>query len=988
MQYSCDNGSTWSTGSTASTTTFTCRTAAATAQTAKVRACDMASNCSAQSSVNYYIDKTAPVAATAANLKLTGKIKNWNGHSQNPGDSASSLYTYVKDVTLAFDPSDAGGSGLKSVRFSCNPTYQDNAWENVAAGNQTKAFDLTDPGYGCDSSEGRKTVYLWAKDNAGNVSSAMSVSILYDRSAPNFDVYSNTILLRALSNYTYQVQNPNDGANSSGIKDFSMTWIPETGTQRDDFNLVSASPPYQNDFNDLARYVNSSCDSNDDGKCVATIRITLEDNAGNAVTKQQRLEIIPSTVALMAGNLSTTSSQGAFGSTVADLSDRYSVNVHLQDTNGNVIRPITGLLEIRGDYGFENNATFLGNETSPANGNANDGAVWYNWDDGNWSSSAEGNTASRVYVGSNVRTDGNYTIQVKSSVPTSAGYPNLTRNSLRMNLLKFSNAVSGDAGGCPSGYVCTGTNANSTYGRILSLDLSGNAAVNAPLAYKPTLDVTPSKSWNTLSDNTWQDVKFSFKNNSTVRSFLPSKLVFDFRYSTYLANFAELSMRGDFGNASKLAEGTLKKFSFDLASGFTEIAAGATVTKTIALKANSYGVGFGSIGFTTYLPWFNASNVICAAGDCSNPFSRTGYNTRSLGFSTDVPAFDYLAAPPADSSFSGSQSFVQKFSANGQIADSGKNQSVGMENSVSIDAATMEKNQFKANVRKNVETIVRGLRSDNGSNCSVTLTSLTKDLYYYDFSKLSNSTSINGNNGCVLTLMGQATGKSSGYRAMGITGKKTIIVRGGNVNIDTDMYYGDGKSILALIVLRDSKVRTKGGNVFVNPKVTNVVASAYAEGSLISYDSAANKVYDAGNTVEGDLSRQLLWYGSLFSANSIGGSLNNSRTWECPYGSDTYEANKSKTCTEIEATRYDFSLLRRFVLSDALAPDACAGSGKKSPKSTGTDSEKYAFAGKKYCFQTDANNVPELRSTAKTSSFVMEYNPVMQTSGLPVFSMK
>lgn len=154
----------------------------------------------------------------------------------------------------------------------------------------------------------------------------------------------------------------------------------------------------------------------------------------------------------------------------------------------------------------------------------------------------------------------------------------------------------------------------------------------------------------------------------------------------------------------------------------------------------------------------------------------------------------------------------------------------------------------------------------------------------------------------------------------------------------------------------------------------------------MSYDGTSNKVYDIDNTREGDLTRQLLWYGSLFSSNTIGGSMTSTSVWECPYGSDTYEAKKSKSCSQVEASRYDFALMRRFLLIEASAPAACSLPGKLSPKSLGTTAELYAFAGKKACYQTDANDVPELRPTLKTASFVMEYNPAFATSGMKVFS--
>lgn len=154
----------------------------------------------------------------------------------------------------------------------------------------------------------------------------------------------------------------------------------------------------------------------------------------------------------------------------------------------------------------------------------------------------------------------------------------------------------------------------------------------------------------------------------------------------------------------------------------------------------------------------------------------------------------------------------------------------------------------------------------------------------------------------------------------------------------------------------------------------------------MSYDGSSNKVYDINNTNEGDLSRQLLWYGSLFSSNTIGGSMTSTSVWECPYGSDSYEATKTKSCTQAEASKYDFALIRRFLLIEADGPAACAIPGKLSPKSRGTTAELYAFAGKKACYQTDPNDIDELRTTMKTASFVMEYNPAFATSGMKVFS--
>lgn len=502
-----------------------------------VRACDMAKNCSSTKSASFFIEKTAPVVSS---LSITGKKNNWNGHTNTNVETDSTQYTFKKDVRINLTPTDAGGSGLFAVRFSCSPSFVDAGWENWTGGAGTKAFDLTDGTYGCNSSEGTKTVYVWAKDKAGNVSTVASASISYDKTAPTFDVYSSPILLRAVANYTYSAQNVSDGAGS-GPKDYSYTWISEPGASTNFLNLTSPS----NNFGNLGRYVNAYCDINDDGKCIATIRITVEDNAGNAQTKEQRIEVISSTIAAITGDVTLTSNRLA-SAMVADLYDRYTYNIHLEDANGNVIRPIPGILEIRGDYRFDNDASFLGNEKATPDGNVTDGAVWYNWDDGIWSPSSDGNSKQKVYVGSSTRTDGNYVLQVRSSVPTEQGYSNLTRNRIKIGSIRFSNALAAaNAAGCPTGYVCTGANANPSYGRSLGSDLAGDTNINGALAFKPALEVIPTKAWNDLVDSTWHDVGLAFKNNSTRHSFSPAKYGFDFRYDTYLGNFADMSVKGD-----------------------------------------------------------------------------------------------------------------------------------------------------------------------------------------------------------------------------------------------------------------------------------------------------------------------------------------------------------------------------------------------------------------------------------------------------------
>lgn len=152
----------------------------------------------------------------------------------------------------------------------------------------------------------------------------------------------------------------------------------------------------------------------------------------------------------------------------------------------------------------------------------------------------------------------------------------------------------------------------------------------------------------------------------------------------------------------------------------------------------------------------------------------------------------------------------------------------------------------------------------------------------------------------------------------------------------------------------------------------------------MSYDGGT-KIYDSDNTSEGDLTRQLLWYGSIFSSNSIGGAFNPpSAGYECPYNSDTYLATGVKTCSQTEASKYDLAFLRRFVTIHGTG-GKCISSTEFAAKDTGMKTLDYAFAGKRKCYADNmANN--GLKGTEKTTSTVIEYNPAIQSSGMRIFS--
>jgi hypothetical protein len=116
------------------------------------------------------------------------------------------------------------------------------------------------------------------------------------------------------------------------------------------------------------------------------------------------------------------------------------------------------------------------------------------------------------------------------------------------------------------------------------------------------------------------------------------------------------------------------------------------------------------------------------------------------------------------------------------------------------------------------------------------------------------------------------------------TGERTLIVIGGNVYINSNLYNAAGgasKPRLGLIVLKDLATG-KGGNIYVAQNVTDIQANIYADGSLFSYDrnqatpiiTSTGVPYFASEGARFNaLKNQLYIQGSIASQNTIGGAV-------------------------------------------------------------------------------------------------------------------
>ena len=153
----------------------------------------------------------------------------------------------------------------------------------------------------------------------------------------------------------------------------------------------------------------------------------------------------------------------------------------------------------------------------------------------------------------------------------------------------------------------------------------------------------------------------------------------------------------------------------------------------------------------------------------------------------------------------------------------------------------------------------------------------------------------------VLVVKGDATITD----ALVISGRKTLVVLNGNLKINNNITYANSATdSFGVIVLTQTPLTTYDaakGNIFVNPSVQHLDGIFFSEGTFASHDGS--------NIVTSGSEKQLVLVGSLFSRNTLGGSVTSLKT-----GPNTgkYETPWGVVDTEDDAQPYDLHLVRQF----------------------------------------------------------------------------
>ncbi|MDD3145139.1 MAG: hypothetical protein PHV23_03415 [Candidatus Gracilibacteria bacterium] len=212
----------------------------------------------------------------------------------------------------------------------------------------------------------------------------------------------------------------------------------------------------------------------------------------------------------------------------------------------------------------------------------------------------------------------------------------------------------------------------------------------------------------------------------------------------------------------------------------------------------------------------------------------------------------------------------------------------------------LEKSYFQRDVRKNAYSLVKEVTPINGSKIVSNV----------------NQTSPGVKLGDVL-YFGGLDGENVEINLSGkYTGVKTILVEGGNVYIKGNILANNKSTdILGIVALKNDSTGN-GGNIYINPNVLEIDAVLYSDRAVASADDTTilNSTDlsraispDNGGTYE-YLSKQLYIYGTVFSNNTIGGSVQS--PYKCPF--------YITSCTLDISQKYDMNYLRRDYITKYL----------------------------------------------------------------------
>jgi len=208
----------------------------------------------------------------------------------------------------------------------------------------------------------------------------------------------------------------------------------------------------------------------------------------------------------------------------------------------------------------------------------------------------------------------------------------------------------------------------------------------------------------------------------------------------------------------------------------------------------------------------------------------------------------------------------------------------------------ISKTELRTLIQRNIQTLVRNISPATWSH-TISSTQLAESIWgvVNGANRLQNNKVLyfGRNNGENITVQ---------WWVLNAGSNKTLVVEWANVYINWDIQW---TGVLGIIALQKNG---RGGNIYIDPTVTDIHAFLYADRSVISYNGSAEL---DGSTPDTQLANQLYIKWVLFSENTIWWSVSN--PLKCPFYT---------SCSGVrEARKYDLNYLRRYQIAEVVDDD-------------------------------------------------------------------
>jgi len=141
-------------------------------------------------------------------------------------------------------------------------------------------------------------------------------------------------------------------------------------------------------------------------------------------------------------------------------------------------------------------------------------------------------------------------------------------------------------------------------------------------------------------------------------------------------------------------------------------------------------------------------------------------------------------------------------------------------------------------------------------------------------------------------------------------GKNTLIIKNGNLIIENNLVYANPENdSFGVILINDNPTKYPAkGNIFVRPTVTKLVGTYFADGGIMTTNDGEPDARTGNNNQNGN-TNQLVLTGTLFTKNTLGGSiLKRDGAFHTPWGPTESDSAAEKTT----ARNYDLHFVRRY----------------------------------------------------------------------------